>query len=200
MNMHVSVGGAVDCAAHALWDKTLIELAAAKQASDDYNTSVHDPLWNELKRTAPFPGLCFEIEALDGKITHYRVDPDNLHGWDDHWSPVIRRNAATIRDAWLAYRETHERLGLGPVNEESDRLCDVQCSIEGTLIEMPAPDRPALLWKLERLFGPEAWDGNDFSPAWCAKWMNTVMNDARRLLAQDMKSLRAWSAQERLAA
>ncbi|WP_022683733.1 hypothetical protein [Sphingobium bisphenolivorans] len=200
MTMHVSIGVTGRSADLALWDKTLAEHAAAKEASDLYNVSVHDPLYEELKRAVPFPDLCFEIEALDGKITRYRVDPGNLQAWDNHWSPVIRRNAAAVRDAWLAYRKTHERLGLDAVNEESDRLCDAQGSIEAALIEMPAPDQSALLWKLEHLFGPAAWDGSDFSPSWCAKWMKVVMDDARRLLGIDANPLTAWSAEEKIAA
>lgn len=200
MNMHVSMGDVVGRETQSLWDKTIADHAAARTASDLFNTSVHDPLWQKLEHTAPFPKLCFEIEALDGKITRYRVDPDNLHAWDEHWSPVIRRNAAAIREAWLAYRKEHERLGLDAIGEESDRLCDAYCAIESSLIDMPAPDGSALLWKLERLFGPEAWDGEDFSPAWCADWMNAVMKDARRLLGHNPNPLLEWSAEQRLAA
>lgn len=89
---------------------------------------------------------------------------------------------------------------MGPVNEESDRLCDAHGAIESTLIEMPAPDQSALLWKLERLFGPEAWDSDDFSPSWCAKWMNAVMEDARRLLGGQVMPFLGWSEEEKMAA
>jgi hypothetical protein len=200
MNMHVSMVGAVDCADHALWDKIQAEHAAAKQASDLFNSSVYDPLYQELKQTAPFPELSFEIEALDGKVTRYRIDTANLHAWDDHWSPVIRRKAAAIRDAWLAHCEAHERLGLGALGEESDRLCNAQCDIESKLIAMPSPDRSALLWKLEHLFGPDAWDSDDFSPSWCAKWVNAVMEDARRLLGGQKMPFLVWLEAEKMAA
>jgi len=53
--------------------------------------------------------------------------------------------AAAIRSAWLAYRETHERLGMDTVNEEGGRLVNDQCLPESTLIQMPAPDQAALL-------------------------------------------------------
>lgn len=182
MNMHVSTGFAADHADRTLWDKTLAELAIATELSDQYNATVYRPLHDELEKIAPRPELSFEIEALNGQIARYHVYPKDLHAWDDHWSPVYRRKAAAVRDAWLAHREVSDRLGFDATGEESDRLCDAQCAVEGSLIEMRAPDRSALLWKLERLFGPEAWDGDDFAPAWCAKRMNAVMEDARRLL------------------
>lgn len=200
MNMHVSMVGAVDRAAHALWDKTLTELAVATELSDRHNAAVYRPLHDELEKIAPRPEMSFEIEALSGQVARYHVYPNDLHAWDEHWSPIYRRKAAAVRDAWLAHNEVRERLGVDVVGEESDRLCNAQCDVESTLIEMPAPDRSALLWKLERLFGPEAWDGDDFSPSWCAKWMNAVMDDARRLLGGQEMSLLAWPKEEKMAA
>lgn len=107
---------------------------------------------------------------------------------------------AAIRDAWLAHCEAHERLGLGALGEESDRLCNAQCDIESKLIAMPSPDRSALLWKLEHLFGPDAWDSDDFSPSWCAKWVNAVMEDARRLLGGQKMPFLVWLEAEKMAA
>ncbi|MBB4086269.1 hypothetical protein [Sphingomonas carotinifaciens] len=186
MNMHVSVNIAASTSARDLWYKALAEQEAAKQALEHYNSAIYDPIYEEIERISPRPDLCFEIEALNGQITQYRVDPTNLHAWDDHWSPVFRRKAAEVRDAWLAYRRDSERLGADAAGLESDRLCDVQCAIENGLIQTPAPDCPALLWKLEKLFGPEARDEDDYAPAWCAEWINVVMNDARRFLAASM--------------
>jgi len=200
MNMHVSMGDVADHAARSLWDKTLAERDAAKQALEHHNATVYDPLHEELDRISPRPDLHFEIEALSGQVARYQVDATNLHGWDDHWSPVYRRKAAEVREAWLTYRSHSERLGADAAGKESDRLCDAQCEIESTLIQMPAPDRAALLWKLEHLFGPETRGENEYSDGWCAAFMNAVMDDARRLLGSDASSALSWLGRARLAA
>lgn len=200
MSIHVAPANTAGHTRRALWDKTLAELEVAKQALEQHNSAVYEPLFEELKRIAPRPDLSFEIEALNGQIARYHVYPNNLGAWDNHWSPVYRRKAAAVRDAWLEHRRVCESLGTDAAGAESDRLCDAQCAIEGTLIEMPAPDCSALLWKLERLFGPEAWDGDDYSPSWCAKWMNAVMDDARRLLDHSTSPFIAWSTPEKIAA
>lgn len=200
MNMHVSMGIVVDREKHAVWDGALAEYQAAKDALSQHNSTIYDPLYKELERISPRPSLRFEIEALNGQVARYHVDPRDLNAWDDHWSPVYRRKAAEVRDAWLTYRSNCERLGTDAAGEESDRLCDAQCAIEGTLIQMPAPDQAALLWKLERLFGPEARDADDYAPGWCAEWMNVVMDDARRLLGQNVSPFLAWSTDEKIAA
>jgi hypothetical protein len=199
MNMHVSMGIVVDHE-HAVWDGALAEYQAAKDALARHNSTIYDPLYKELKCISPRPSLHFEIEALNGQVARYHVDSRDLNAWDDHWSPVYRRKAAEVRAAWLTYRSNCERLGTDAAGEESDRLCDAQCAIESTLIQMPAPDQAALLWKLEQLFGPEARDADDYAPGWCAEWMNVVMDDARRLLGQNVSPFMAWSTDERIAA
>ena len=200
MNMQTSIEIPGHRAARALWEKTMAEYEAAKRALEHHNATSYDPLYEELERIAPRPSLSFEIEALNGQVARYHVDPRDLHAWDDHWSPLYRRKAAAVREAWLEHRRQSERLGTGAAGEESDRLCNFQCDIEGTLIKMPAPDHAAFLWKLEQLFGPEARDAEDYSPGWCAEWMNAVMDDARRLLGREAGQLFGWREDNKMAA
>lgn len=200
MNMHASMDGLVDHAARLLWDRTLAERETAKQALDHHNTTIYQPLHDEVERLAPRPDLHFEIEARNGQVARFHVDPRDLNAWDQHLSPVFRHKAAAIREAWLAHRGTSERLGADAAGEESDRLCDAQCELEGTLIQMPAPDRSALLWKLEHLFGPETRGDDQYSDGWCAAWMNVVMDDARRFLGSNVGSALALPVDARMAA
>ncbi len=101
MNMHVSMGIVVDREKHAVWDGALAEYQAAKDALSRHNSTIYDPLYKELERISPCPSLHFEIEALNGQVARYHVDLRDLNAWDDHWSPVYRRKAAEVRDAWL---------------------------------------------------------------------------------------------------
>lgn len=52
------------------------------------------------------------------------------------------------------------------------------------LIEIAAPHAEALQWKIDRLFGEDAWNADDdFAPAYCTKWMQSFLTDVRRLVA-----------------
>ena len=84
-------------------------------------------------------------------------------------------------DRWTAAFErwqlAHDALGPRP----SDAQADEETAAWTALNNLPAPDLPALLWKLEYLFGKPGSDGH------CEPWTNhvvqAVMADARRLLA-----------------
>lgn len=64
----------------------------------------------------------------------------------DNWSAALVR----FRIAERAYLD--HVAGEQVDEDEQDRLCDVESDARWELIKMPAPDRPALLWKLEYLF------------------------------------------------
>jgi len=62
------------------------------------------------------------------------------------------------------------------VGIEMDRLTDVRCGAEDALIATPAPDLPAVIWKIE--FARQRW--TDFDD-WPSGWWEGVMCDLRRL-------------------
>lgn len=108
--------------ARSAWEEALANRNAARRAYDHYHTTVWLPLADELDRISPRPDLSFEIEARSGQVARYLVPANDLHSWDDHWSPVFREKAAAIREAWLAYRADCERLGWDAAYDESERL------------------------------------------------------------------------------
>jgi hypothetical protein len=164
------------------WAIALAARDAAKAAYDLHHETVYRPLADEFERTYPRPSQYFEITAQSGQTARYFVPANDLHQWDNHMSSVFREKSAVVRDAWLDYLKAQEQTGYDAINDESDRLCEVQCNRESDLIVRPAPHASALLWKLEHLFGPESREEDDFSASWCADWINAVMIDARRLL------------------
>lgn len=180
MNMHTSLACSGDNDGRLAWDELLAKRDAAKRAYDDYDAAIWRPLADELDRISPRPDLTFEIEARSGQVARYFVPANDLHAWDNHFSPLFREKAARVREAWLAHRAVCERLGWDEACVESERLCAIQCELEGKLILMPAPNVSALMWKLEHLFGPEARREDDYCSAWCADWINAVMDDARK--------------------
>lgn len=54
-------------------------------------------------------------------------------------SSIFREKSAVVRDAWLDYLKAQEQTGYDAINDESDRLCEVQCNRESDLIVRPAP-------------------------------------------------------------
>ncbi len=166
----------------ASWHTLLERRDAAKHAAKIHDAMIWAPLAAKLESIVPRPDLHFEIEALSGQVARYNVPANDLNRWDTHWSPVVRHKAAAVRKTWLAYRHQHELLGLDTASAECDRLCEVQCDLEDRLLTTPAPDRAALQWKLEHLCGEEAMGDDAFAPAWCARWINVLMEDVRRLL------------------
>lgn len=184
MNMHTTITPSQHPTSTDRWTELLTERDAAKSAYDVHHETISTPLYDELDRLSPRPELHFEIEALDGRVARYTMSPNDLHAWDDYWSPVVKRNAAEVRSAWLAYRATYDELGIQAVDDESERLCDIQCDLENRLLEIPAPDTAALLWKLDYLFGPETLGNKNYCDAWCARWIAVLMHDARRLIGR----------------
>jgi hypothetical protein len=194
MNMHVTILSPDAIMPRQVWDELVARRDAAKQALERFNTTVLNPLDEELDRLAPHPDLHFTVEAANGQTARYFLPADELDRFDNHWSPLVQRKAAQLRGAWLSYLTVRDRLGWDAACEESERLCSVQCDLEHELVVMPAPDQAALLWKLEHLFGLEARNEDDFCAAWCASFINTVMEDARRFLVAGAE---AWNPYQR---
>jgi hypothetical protein len=61
-------------------------------------------------------------------------------------------DAADKRDELIA--EIDQRFDWDAVNERTDALSDAICDAEAVLLDMPAPDGEALLWKVNRLYKP----------------------------------------------
>lgn len=173
-----------DRAARAVWDRAMSRLASAERAASTFDEQVYDPRLAELQKIAPRPRLSFDIHTTKGgKITH-AFSPFRLDEWDDHVSPLFRREAGKVKAAWLRHFAAKDQLGLDAVAKESERLQDEVNELEGQVMCLPAPDRGALLWKLERLFGDTSGRRADESGgSFDAEWMNAVMLDARNFLS-----------------
>lgn len=79
-------------------------------------------------------------------------------------------------------RRISEQTGCQDAGRHYEALAEQENKAAGDLIMMPAPDRPALLWKLEHLFGAEARGAGEDGAGYCAEWTNAFMADARGLL------------------
>lgn len=158
------------------WQRAVLAHDAAKAAYD-----AGDKIWNDLadQIDAIASG---EADPLAELVQHYAVG-------EEAWNRIVGQINAMPpgRNNPLSEarrREARARLGFDDASRKQDALCDALTNRLDDAILTPAPDRQALLWKMERLFGPNARKANEAATPWCAKWVNAVMADARRLLAQ----------------
>ncbi|WP_203311114.1 hypothetical protein [Sphingomonas beigongshangi] len=82
------------------------------------------------------------------------------------------REAAEIND------QKHARRAKEAADRCDEAIADV-CRCEDRLLEMPSPNRKALLWKLERLIND---DGDGCTASWSIAYVEPMLRDARRLL------------------
>lgn len=119
------------------------------------------------------------LVPLAGAISPASATVPDRTAWDAAFTAYLRAEAASGAHEVILSSAT----GCDALYEESDRLANLMCDAEGRLILTPAPDHPALMFKLERMFGEEQRDPGGTSPIWCAEWTDALMADARRLLA-----------------
>jgi hypothetical protein len=83
--------------------------------------------------------------------------------------------AADARDA--ALQSIDESLGWSTAHEHYDALTGRICDCQATLLNIPAPDGEALMWKVENLYTPG-------EGVWEASYEAQTHDDLRRLLLQ----------------
>lgn len=100
------------------------------------------------------------------------------------FSPDPKKRKATFRaalDAVRAYREAVERndreSGLDAASDRYDELSEKIADTRKTLMDMPAPDLPALAWKLQQLRGESG-----SLDCWSAEYVEQTFADIDRLL------------------
>lgn len=104
--------------------------------------------------------------------------------------PAVERDRAFERRHGLEFDAPdyfHRRIALQAeqgyqsppsIADTADRLCDAMTDAEGDLMDTPAPDHAALLFKLEKLLAVE----NGGTDAWSAAYVAQTVEDMRRLL------------------
>lgn len=183
-------------ASRAEWDRLMTLHEAARQryaASDDEWASAHRA-WLEHRPARPqvtgidFVGMrddeLFEYADLDKLVRSFEAG-EGKWWWGAATKRRFRENIAAIRDYRARDTAIRRASGLDATNERLERQCDEVCNLQRALMEMPAPDTAALLWKLEEAFGTDKAtfpDSEDCTPATCRRFLTQTMSDMRRLL------------------
>ncbi|MBB5685644.1 hypothetical protein [Sphingobium boeckii] len=175
----------------AAWDAAFADMQRKKAASDAYDDYLSE-LCARMKASAPDENA-IDWEALD--VPHrahmlHSADLDEYernfveygHLWGGAGSKArgvaAIESIRTFREAKAANAAAH---GWDEAFDRQEALTEEYSAAISKLIEMPAPDKAALMWKLNYLYADEVSAGHS-SAAYCAAWIGVVMADADRFL------------------
>lgn len=161
----------------------VLEARDAMQATyEAHEATVYRPLSEILDQIAERPDLNFQVKDGFGRTWNFFLPANDLNKFDNHPAQVVRDGASVVRERWNRFMAARKYIGYEAASDELERLCDQQGNLERDLITMPAPDFRAFNWKLEYLFGAERRDEGEFSPNWCASYIDAILADATRML------------------
>lgn len=136
----------------AEWDRAFLAYQSAKAASDHFERTYMKPAEDAFAAALPDGGE----GGLIGKSQAYR----------DQWNVAYQRHIGSVMVRGTLIEDTSEQLA----NAKSDRSLDLH--------RLPAPDRPALLWKALELWA------DDPSASFVPWIVEQFVDDARRLLGE----------------
>lgn len=126
------------------------------------------------------------IERCDGRFQSAHKDllaiKSGARKGVDHaaWSRAL----ATFLAAQAMHAEAGRLTDADPDNDELSEAAEVACDAEvdamSTLMDVPAPDGRALLFKLEKIIASEESTGS--TPSWSWPYVQQTVADMRRLL------------------
>lgn len=167
--------------AHAIDPKIFLDYFA--ECGGGYCLTPDGQLWLGILQTGTTKGdrtiaaqIMREVKPADAeRIKAYLIAREKGENQiADDWSAAMVR----FRIAERAYQDC---VSAEVVDDgKADELCDIECDARWALMRMPAPDRPALLWKLEYLL--EGSNGS-LDPYTLENVAQTV-EDMRRLLVE----------------
>jgi hypothetical protein len=152
-------------AGRTAWDRAMADLERAKAASDAYEVEYWRIEAAYKADVDKVPHFTVEIDgrsistADSRQVAWARHDARNIRYVEACAYNSVRQrqqlaDAADARDARIAAINQHHRWDA--VNEHYDGLSVAICDAEEVLLNMPAPDGEALLWKVNRLYAPGA--------------------------------------------
>lgn len=107
-------------------------------------------------------------------------DGEGKWWWATPESKQRRADAfAKLREWQRLDRAAEERYNIGPLDVRVNKLSEEWVDSMATVMDTPAPDLPALRWKLKEVF-PEG-EGNS-TPSWSADYVAQMLRDINRLL------------------
>jgi len=171
------------------WDNAMAAFEVAKahyQASyRRYNEAERQYRQNQPKRPE------VKHPYLFGMSDDYLYDRADLQALAANLATLPNSAAAkkaidAIRDYRARSAIVRKTVGYDALCEAMERDCDAACGLEAALMQLPAPDGTALLWKLEVAFGSDRApfpDGVEYTPSLSREYLAQTFADMRRLLS-----------------
>lgn len=181
------------------WDRLFAAYERAK-AIDAADNARHEPIWQAYKAqrdavphgaaTHSYTGRDISTEDLDEVRNARRrvrevaegrcyLETDRYPELRAHFE-YCQRLAAAADEREAEIQRIDDRLGYEASAERNETLGQAAYEAEIALIETPAPDAEALLWKLERLFGKHD-RGDGYGASYSGDWLDILLADARHL-------------------
>lgn len=176
----VAAAAATQSAATSEWHALKAKFDAARARADAQNDK-HDSAWRAYdSELGPKPDLTYQEGNL---IYDLWRDTSQLYKPGNQFPPQHIKDEMRARLEAYEARKAHlnSKYDLSRLGDEADALEDTASDLSSELIKLPAPDAPALLWKLEYLFGADA--GQDYCQSWSMSLIRPVVADVRRLLS-----------------
>jgi hypothetical protein len=104
--------------------------------------------------------------------------------WDRAFKSML--DATAEDEAINARYEGADAAGREALEDEYERLGEVRYEATWALMDVPAPDNAAFLWKTEYLFGDTIPEGGG-SASWAPEVIVPYMADCRRLLGSEAR-------------
>lgn len=145
------------------WDAAMANLTAAHAASDAMEAKVEriDRAFNRLCDKVPHAVMPtsggWKSTADDREIRWTRSSQASVRhvetcAYADQRADFAYLTAADARQAKI--KTIGDRLGRDAAHDRYDALTNEICAAEQALLDMPAPDGEALMWKINRLYSP----------------------------------------------
>ncbi len=193
---------AITSTSRSEWDRAFAAYKAAS-AEDQAHNAVFDRLYARCKaaeeriphvtlRPDPYTGQSTPVGTADRmfvqharswveKITAGTMKLDPLSSLQEHFQ-LCREVAAAADERDAKVEAVRARFGMDEAEEKWEALGQRAYEAEWALMNTPAPDAPALLFKLEKLLETER-EGS--TAPWAEKAVTQTIADARRLLARE---------------
>lgn len=175
----------------AKWYRMKAEFERLEAAEIAFARDVYHPVheaWQEAVKAIPHetitvaPGRTYTTacphDLRSAKTIVELADRKTGDRAETDYSRACRELLAAQERREAEMRRLAVELRVDEYGDEDDRIGNLRYNAEWALMEAPAPDRPALLWKLENLFEVE----NGSTAGWSESAVAQTLADMRRLL------------------
>lgn len=138
------------------------------------------PAFSAKPLDRPDGGKWWRLYARMERIERQASEYDRV-AFNPLWKAFQKANGGCPFQDTPERKALAEEMGLSEVGDRYERMIEVFCRLSDRLLELPAPDAKAALWKLGRLVGTDD-PGTDSTPAWSKDYVEQTVADLRHFV------------------